>query len=167
MNDSKRRLLEAAQAAVADSRTRAGTRTAGAASLDGGRGRRRRLLVLLALGLAGATILIVQPAWLITPPSIPEPPEVSAASARIGLVREANLIRQYRLRTGQLPAGLEEVDPAVPFAIQYLATGDTTFSLTAVAGGDTLTLRSTDDVPAFLGDSWQRILTRGRPAGGR
>jgi len=153
--DSKEALLQAAQAAMEDSRRKRGERPAH-------RRRASRATMLVAAGTLFALsvyLLAARPVWFFTPPPPPEPPEIQEASMRLTLVREAARIRQYRLANGQLPGSLEETGSPMQ-GLTYAPSGDGAFTLSGRARGQMLTLRSTDAVDAFLGNSFQIIQGR-------
>lgn len=149
----KRALLEAAQAAVEDAKTRA--------EWGPSRTRRPRVLSLVlaagAIGL-GLYLLAFRPAWFVTPPPPVESPGLQQASARLAMAREASRIEQYRAAHGRLPATLAAAGSAAT-GIQYTPAGSR-YQLRLVIGSDTLTYSSTDSLPAFLGSSLKTVLSR-------
>jgi hypothetical protein len=157
--DTKSVLYEAALEAVQDRAAQARTR----AEHQPRRGRRFPLVgVLLLIGAAGATLLIVRPVWLAGPTTLPpESPGVAAASMRVVLVRERDLVFTFQHRTGHLPASLAEAgSSAVGLEYRQDVAG---FSLTGHAGDSLITIRSTDSVATFLGDSFSRLRHRSTP----
>jgi hypothetical protein len=119
------------------------------------------LIGLCILGILGGTALITQPAWLFTPPPPPESPAVRDASLRIALYITAQRLAQYRSAHGHLPATLKELNTSVPAGVAY-RRGDSTFVLQATADDVSLTLRSTDSLPLFLGRSFRVLAERGK-----
>jgi len=155
--DTKSVLYEAAVRAVQDRAQAAKAKTD-----QPPRKRRRTLAPVLALiGLGGAVLLLLRPAWLAGPTSIPpETPAVSAASLRVVLVRERDLVLRYLRRTGSLPATLEAAGGAAGF--DFIRHGNE-FSLTGHAGDSVITIHSSDSVVTFLGDSFDRLRHRSPP----
>jgi hypothetical protein len=151
--DQKRALLEAAQAAVEDARSRA--------ERDGSRPRGPRyfslILAAAAIGL-GFYMLAARPAWFLTPPPPPEPPALQQASARLAIAREASLIEQYRAEHGRLPATLAEAGSSA-VGVLYQPIGNA-YQLRWSLGSDTITFSSTDSLPAFLGASLETVMSR-------
>lgn len=118
--------------------------------------------VLAVVGLVGAVLLLVRPTWLEGPTSIPpETPAVAAASLRVVLVRERDIVLRYLRRTGSLPATLEAAGSNTA-GLDYLRVGSE-FSVTGHAGDSIITIRSSDSVVTFLGDSFDRLRHRSAP----
>src|SRR5215471_6924066 len=89
LRQSKTALLEAAQAAVAEQRTkgpRRGTWSGASAA------RRAAQSMISGLIVAGAFLLLIQPAWLSGPRLPAETPEIRSASATLVLVEAASRI---------------------------------------------------------------------------
>lgn len=157
--DTKSVLYEAAVQAVQD-RSHAAKGQAGRAP----RKRPRRVLMplLVVIEVAGAVLLLLRPNWLAGPTSIPqETPAVAAASLRVILVRERDLVLQYLRRTGSLPATLEAAGSGAT-GFDYIRQGNE-FSVTGHAGDSIITIRSSDSVVTFLGDSFNRLRHRNAP----
>lgn len=155
--DTKSVLYEAAVQAVQD-RQAVKSRSGPAP-----RTKRRRTLIplLLLIGLAGAVLLLVRPTWLAGPMSVPrETPAVAAASLRVVLVRERDLVLRHLQRTGSLPATLEAAGGSVGF--DYIRHGSA-FTVTGHTGDSTITIRSSDSVVTFLGNSFDRLRRRSTP----
>lgn len=154
--ESKEALLNAAQAAVDETKRKA------ASKRQQNRHSSRVVLLVAAGALFGLSVylLAARPAWFFTPPLPPEPPAVQEASLRLTLVREAERVRQFQQSNGRLPQTLAEAGGAVR-DLEYEARPDGTFAVRAPLGATTLELRSTDQVDRFLGDSWQLIMGRG------
>lgn len=114
------------------------------------------VLVIAAL----ASLLVVQPGWLVTP-RVQEPPAVSEASLRVRMYVEIERINQFRSDSGHLPATLAEAQ--VPGDGLTYQVQDGRYTLTGVNGS--LALAYTSDTPpdSFLGDSYRLIRDRGRP----
>jgi len=157
LRESKSALLEAAQAAVADQRTK-------------GRARRRpweaqskaRTAVRSTVGvltLAGIGLLLLRPSWLAGPTLPPESAQIKAASATLALIDAASHLRAYQSATGQLPERLK--DAGVPdLGIRYQRMDSANFLIRLAAGDSTLTLRSTDSIKPLVTQAVQAL--RGR-----
>lgn len=119
------------------------------------------LIVLLLVGLVGALLLLLRPVWLAGPTALPpESPGIAAASLRLELLRERQRVFVYERAHGRLPASLTETG-SLRHDLQYLPSGPSQFSLSGRAGDSLITLRSTDSLPTFLGESLRRFKTRG------
>jgi hypothetical protein len=77
------------------------------------------------------------------------------------LVRERDLLLTYQKRTGALPVNLADAGSTAP-DLDYRRDG-TSFAVTGHAGDSSITIRSTDSVTAFLGDSFSRLRNRNAP----
>lgn len=157
--DQKRALLEAAQAAVTDAEHKA----------DEARRRKQprtsRLSPLVSAALAsgiGLYLLVVRPAWFLTPPPPPDPPAIAAASVRLTLAREASRVHQFQADSGRLPTSMAEAGSTVS-GVEYQRLNDSGYVLKAVAGGEAVSLSSRDSLPLFLGNSLRLIMARGQP----
>jgi hypothetical protein len=157
--DTKSVLYEAAVEAVQDRASQAKAKASRPARASR-RGVRNAFLLLLAT--AGAVLLVLRPNWLVGPDSVPaETPAIAAASLRIVLVRERDMVFRYQRRTGTLPvrladAGVHATD------LEYRHEGPA-FTLSGQAGDSLITIRSTDSVTTFLGDSFSRLRHRNTP----
>ena len=160
LRDTKTNLYEAAVAAMRD----VNETKAAAASLA--RRPERPVawrLALLLLGLVGALLLLLQPAWLAGPAAPPpESPAVAAASLRLGLLRERQRVFDYAQVHGRLPTTLGEAG-STRSDLHYQLSGVGTFTLSGSAGDSLILLRSTDSMKAFLGGGLQAIKNRGQP----
>ncbi|NOT06936.1 MAG: hypothetical protein HOP28_01900 [Gemmatimonadales bacterium] len=157
--DSKTDLLRAAEEAVKDREEKAVADRI--ARLTPAR-RRRRFQGLILLGLVGATLLTIQPTWLVGPKAPPvETPAVAAASLRLTLVRERQRIVDYRTQTGRLPATLAEAGGILE-TISYERVGAEDFRLSARTGDSVIVLRAADSVSTHLGKSFKVLKERGR-----
>lgn len=157
--DQKRALLEAAQAAVTDAEHKADE------ARRQNRPRRARLSPLVSATIAsgiGLYLLVVRPAWFVTPPPPPDPPAIAAASVRLTLAREANRVEQFQADSGRLPASMAEAGSTVS-GIAYERLNDSGYVLRAVGGSGTVSLSSRDSLPLFLGNSLRLIMARGQP----
>lgn len=159
LRDTKTNLYEAAVAAMRDvNETNAATRLARKPE----RPRAWRMAMLL-MGLFGAVLLLLQPAWLAGPAAPPpESPAVSAASLRLGLLRERQRVFDFALAHGRLPNTLSETG-STRTALHYQVIGAEAFSISGSVGDSLVTLHSTDSMKAFLGGSLQAIKNRGQP----
>ena len=127
--------------------------------------RRRRLPViplLLAVAMAGGTLLLLRPVWLAGPRSLPpETPGVAAASLRVVLIRERSLVANFIRQTGRPPASLAEAGSTTAGLDLRIEPGG--FAITGRAGDSVITIRSSDSVTVFLGDSFHRLRSRVSP----
>jgi hypothetical protein len=155
-DDQKRALLEAAQAAVADARSRS-------AATSRPQGFRVPIAVLTGVStalLAGsAWLLVTRPAWFLDPPPPTPSEEVREASLRLTMVREANRLAQFRIEKNRLPESLVELGSPVA-GIEYERRGDSVFVLRAQLGSREITMASTDSVAGFLGQSVNIVAPR-------
>ena len=157
--DRKQALLDAAQAALADAKSRADEADRQDHSA------RTRLSPLISCCIASAIglyLMVARPAWFITPPPPPDPPDIAAASVRLTLVREASRVQRFQADSGRLPLSMAEAGSDVT-GVQYDRLPDSSYVLRAVQGRDTVRLSSRDAVPLFLGNSLGLILSRSQP----
>lgn len=156
--DSKSDLLDAARAAIQDREVKAAEAAIAARMVP----RKRRLGILILIGLAGIVLLVLQPMWLVGPKAPPpETPRVAIASVRLALLRQRSQIVNFTKARGRLPADLAEAGAIVP-GVQYERTGDGAFRLIAGAGDSVIVLRSSDSMKPFLGRSIGIIMNRGQ-----
>ena len=106
------------------------------------------VLVALLVWLA-----VERPAWLLDRGMPAESAEVRDASLRLAMAMQFNRVRRYQDSAGRLPARLEETGPVLE-GIRYEAGPGSTFTLVGRNGPHELTLRSTDTVRVFVGDSY-------------
>jgi hypothetical protein len=159
LRDTKTNLYEAAVAAMRDVNE---AKAAAGLSRSAERPRTWRLVMLL-LGLFGALLLLLQPAWLAGPAAPPpESPVVAAASLRLTLLRERQRVFDYAQAYGRLPTTLTEAG-STRTDLHYQLAGAGDFMITGSAGDSLVTLRSTDSMKLFLGGSLQAIKQRGQP----
>jgi hypothetical protein len=157
LRDSKSNLYEAALAAVK-------AREESAANRPRPKQRTRIpfLTILLLIALTAAVLLLLRPIWLVGPEAPPqETPAVAAASFRLTLLRERDRVFAYSRRNGHLPAKLAELGGEAS-NISFRSTGADQFVLSGIVGDSLITLRSTDTMSAFLGNTLQAIRNRGR-----
>ena len=159
LRDSKSDLLDAARAAVKDSEEKAAEMAIASRSIPR---RRRRLGVLMTIGVVGLVLLILQPTWLVGPDTVqPDPPPVAAAGLRVALIQQRQRVLDYaRTHGGRLPVSLIETGDSMP-GVFYHRRGDSAFTLTGSAGESVVVLRSSDSQAVFLGNSLRVIKNRG------
>ena len=109
---------------------------------------------LAALGvfatLALAYVWGIRPDWLFSRDATPTlAPAEEDASLRRGLYLEYHRVMEYRRSNGRVPGALDEAGD-VEEGVEYVATGDTTFQLTASNERLTLELRQSDDPETVL-----------------
>lgn len=152
----KHELLAAAEAAVSDrSVTPEAPRRPPA--------HRSRLVVggVILIALLGTYISVLRPEWVFTATPVVESPQIVEASLRLAMVRERQRVEEFVRTRGRLPATLAEAGGTLAGA-GLVAGPERSFLLTAPLGGDTLELRSTDQLEPFLGNSLQVILSRSK-----
>jgi hypothetical protein len=153
----KQRLLDAAQAAVADAREKEAVRARQRVSTPTSRG--AMIGASLTLFVVAAYLAAVRPAWFIAPPPPPDPPALQEASVRLTLVRESQRIQAWRVANGRLPADLSEA--GIPVAgLVYARLDDSTYAVALPFRTSEVTLRSTDSVAAFLGNAVGTVAAR-------
>ena len=157
--DSKSALMAAARTAIQDQADKA----VSAKVTRGGRTHPARTTIFFLLALAGAVLLVVRPAWLAEPATLPpEPPAVAAASVRLTLLRERQRVFDFEKAHGHLPATLAEagIDQA---GLEYARRDSTRFELSAWTGDSLIVLRSADSISTFLGGSLKALTARRNP----
>jgi hypothetical protein len=162
--ESKKALLQAfdqvlkTQAAERDEAERA----ARAQRLARGRSRAVTWSAVLILLCTAAYLWVERPTWLFPAPPLPESTAIREASLRISLANAAQHIERYRQQHHRLPATLREAG-TLSSGIGYEISGDgSAYQLQGMNGPVRLTLRSTDALPAFLGNSFDIITRRSR-----
>jgi hypothetical protein len=155
----KRALIEAYDQAL-----RAGAEQQAAARTEAAPRRRRPLLVvsLVMLALIAAFLVIARPEWVVPGRRPAESAAVQDASLRLGLAMQAQRIRRYQRERGQLPPTLADAGAAADW-IRYERIPPDRFALHGENGAARLTLRSTDAIEAFVGNSFQIIQQRTTP----
>jgi hypothetical protein len=161
LRDSKSDLLEAARAAVRDREEKAAEYALAARSVPR---RGRRLISLVTVGVVGAVLIALQPAWLVGPKSVPpEPAPVAAAGLRVAMIRQRQLVFDYaRAHAGRLPLSLAESGDSVA-GVTYQRRGDSLFTLTGSTADSVVVLQSSDTQAVFLGSSLKILKNRGKP----
>jgi hypothetical protein len=154
--DTKTDLLEAARAAVRDQGDKAIADVVASSSVP----HRKRIGFFSVIGLIGLMLLVLQPAWLSGPTTVPpETVAVSAASLRLTLLRERDKVFQYIRQRGRLPDSLADAGSSVA-ELHYERTGAGEFLLTGHTGDSLIVLRSSDSARAFLGAALRVIKNR-------
>jgi hypothetical protein len=156
--DTKQALLDAAQSAVESETELRKTRGQGRKRLP----RRRVLPTIFALTVAFSLYaLLTRPAWLQTPPPPPDTPAIQEANLRIIMYTQAMRVERFVEEHGQLPATLAEASAAAE-GTRIEPLRDNTFVLHGTTGAVELTLKSTDVMRDFLGNSFEVLAARGR-----
>ncbi len=157
VRESKTDLLEAAQAAVANQRTKGRTPR----SVWGERSRARAAYrsTMTGLILAGTTLLLLRPVWLAGPRLPPEPAEIQTASATLALIEAASHVRAYHSATGRLPERLKDAG-VTDATIRYRKIDTLNFVIRLAAGDSTLTLRSTDSLRPLVNEAVRALRRR-------
>jgi hypothetical protein len=150
--------LEAAQAAVADQRTKGRARRRPWSEQTNARTALRSTVGILTL--AGVALLLVRPSWLAGPAMPAESPEIKTASATLALIEAASHLRAYQSATGQLPERLRDAG-VTDVAIRYQRIDGETFVIRLGAGDSTLTLRSTDSIKPLVAEAVRALRRRG------
>lgn len=130
--------------------------------------RRRRNRVRPVVSVFGAMTLVLgaylwieRPQWLLPPTDLPESNPVKEASIRIGMANAAQHVLRYRQRHNRLPDSLAQAG-AYGEGIQYVRVGDSGWRMMTRYGTDQITLRSGDQLPEFIGKSFEVIARRGQ-----
>ncbi|MDQ3224457.1 MAG: hypothetical protein M3Q75_13440 [Gemmatimonadota bacterium] len=108
-----------------------------------------------------AYLWVEEPEWIFPAPPAPESVAVAEASLRIGLANAAQHIERFRQRTGRLPQTLSEAG-AHGSGMTFELTGTHEWRLAAVNGPVRLSLASADELPKFLGNSFEVVSRRAR-----
>ncbi len=155
--DTKQALYEAAQSALASEAERQREQRRQP------RQRRRKLIPgVFALTVAFSLYAVLtRPAWLQTPPPPPDTPAVQEANLRVIMYTQAMRVERFVEENGRLPTTLSEAHAAAE-GTRLEALGDTAFTLHGTTGTVTLTLRSTDAMRDFLGNSFEVLASRGK-----
>ncbi len=98
-----------------------------------------------------AYMWIGKPDWLFAPDAPPHPLNVEAA-LRMELYLHGAALHDHLAATGRLPFTLDEVSTPES-VVEYQRMGDSTWVLRGTEGSVSLTLRSTDPLEPFLGNS--------------
>lgn len=158
--DSKRALLEAFDQVL---KTQAEERAERASERRRSTGRPAvaAWVAIFTLLSTSTYLWLERPDWLFPVPALPESAAVKEASLRIALANAARHVEHFRLKNGRLPATLEETG-TLANGIEYEAHGADNYSLQGVNGAVRLTLRSTDSLAIFVGNSFQVLSRRPR-----
>lgn len=116
---------------------------------------------LLTLIVLGGFVWLQRPHWILRPAPAQESTVLQEANLRLALATTARKIEHYRAQHGRRPATLGETG-LHPAGISYEVEGTDGYRLNGENGEVRLTLRSTDALPAFVGNSFQ-IITRRAP----
>ena len=150
---SKSALLEAANQAVADNKSR---------PAPGPRPTPRRTglrSLLAALMVVSGATLVAQPAWLVGPKLPSETPAIRAATATMALVVAVSQLQTYLSANGHPPASLRDVGLA-DSAIGYRALADGDFELSMRAGDSVVSVRATDSLKTRIVDAIRTLQGR-------
>ncbi len=154
--DTKAALLEAAQEAL-ESEAENRKKNGHIARLR----RRKALPTLFALTMAfSAYALLTRPAWLQKPPPPPESPAVQEATLRLTMYTHAIRVQRFVEEHRRLPRSLAEVGVEGQ-GIRLEPLENNQFAIQGTSGTLELTLRSTDQMREFLGDSFEVLAGRG------
>jgi len=130
--------------------------------------RRRRNRIRPVVSVFGAMTLVLcaylwieRPQWLFPPTDPPESSAVKEASIRIGMANAAQHVLRYRQQHNRLPDSLAQAG-AYGEGIQYFRAGDSGWRMMTPYGTDQITLRSEDQLPEFIGRSFEVIARRGQ-----
>lgn len=157
--DSKKALLEAFDEVLkTQADERAELRTA---ARTGWRPTVISLVAVFMLLFAGAYLWLEQPGWLFPAPPPPESTAVKEASLRIALANAARHVEHFRRTNGRLPKTLDETG-TLASGVAYEAHGTDGYVLHGMNGAIQLTLKSTDSIPLFVGNSFVVITRRPR-----
>lgn len=106
-----------------------------------------------------AYLWLEQPEWVFPNRAVPESIVLKEASLRIGMANAAQHVQRYRQRTGRVPATLAEAG-AHESGIRYEVVGTSGWRMVGSNGPARLALSSTDELPRFLGNSFEIISRR-------
>jgi hypothetical protein len=147
LRQSKTALLEAAQAAIADRKTKAGTGPPPGFKPQRSRTPFRSVLVLFMA--VGTGVLVAQPSWLVGPRLPKETEAVQAASATLALVEAVSHVKAFAAATGRLPTRLTDAGVSNQ-AITFRPLAGEEFEVSLQAGDRLIALRSTDSLKAIV-----------------
>ena len=157
--DTKEALLDAAQSAVESEAELRRARRQEQKRLP-----RHRILLptILALTVAFSLYaLLTRPAWLQTPPPPPDTPAIQEANLRIVMYTQAMRVERFVTEHSRLPTTLAEANAAAA-GTRIEPLDHNAFVLHGTTGAVELTLRSTDVLRDFLGNSFEVLAARGR-----
>ena len=150
---SKSALLEAANQAIADQKSRPAPRPAPAPRRTALRG------LMAAVLLTSAAVLVAQPVWLTGPTLPPEESVIKAATATMALVKVMSRVEAYQVANGTLPNTLVDAGVA-DSAITYRAAADGDFELSMRAGDSVVSIRATDSLKTRVVEAIRALQTR-------
>ena len=146
IRQSKTALLEAAQAAIADQKTKA-SHLAPPPKRRTGRLVFRTILGLLLVG--SAALLVIRPTWLVGPSLPAEDGPIQSASARLSLVDAIAHVRSFVAATGRMPNPIQEAG-VTNQGISLQSLGSDEFEVSLQAGDSLIKVRSTDSLKAIV-----------------
>lgn len=152
----KRALLEAFNAVV---------QATGSGPSGGERRRSLHPVTLLSLGVLAVVLgwlIAAQPEWVFVKPAPGQSPALREASLRLAMALEFERIERFQDSTGRFPTRLNETGQPVG-NLTYTTTQFGGFVLEGADADLHLTLRSSDSLPAFVGNSYEVLSTRGEP----
>ncbi|NNG16255.1 MAG: hypothetical protein HKM89_07210 [Gemmatimonadales bacterium] len=155
--DTKQALLDAAQSAVDSEVEHRKTR----GREQKRRARRRLLPAIFAVTVAFSLYaLLTRPAWLQTPPPPSDTPAVQEANLRIIMYTQAMRVERFVEENGRVPETLAEASAAA-VGTRIESLDDNAWALHGSTGAVELTLKSTDVMRDFLGNSFEVLAARG------
>lgn len=112
---------------------------------------------LLVAGTFFFYLLFFSPTWIA--PTRPDPISAQAVEdgLRVAIYRTATEIQSFRNQEGRLPRTIEEVSGPRD-GVEYQQIDTDTFVVQATTGQTTLRYVSTESLPAFVGDTFERML---------
>ncbi|MCU0621783.1 MAG: hypothetical protein MUC69_09790 [Gemmatimonadales bacterium] len=115
--------------------------------------------LLILAGVAGWAFA-TRPTWLFGA-TIQEDAPAQDAGLRLTMYAAATRLREHVARTGLAPERLDELPGVSGEGLAYERKKDGSWTLAGRRGTAALTLRSADDIDAFLGTSLSNLLHRG------
>lgn len=120
------------------------------------------LLSLVVLAAVLGWLIVAQPEWVFAKPVPGQSPAVREASLRLAMALEFERIERFQDSAGRLPVRLDETGQPVG-NLTYTVTQFGGFVLEGEDADLHLTLRSSDSLPAFVGNSYDVLSKRGAP----
>lgn len=108
----------------------------------------RSITIVAVLSLC-AGVWFLDPPWLRVAEAAPPSEQQVDAGARLGLYLDSQRIEHFRTQHHQLPARLELAGVAAA-GVTYTRVGTEAYTLITTVNARPITLRSTDDMKAFL-----------------